>query len=286
MTKNRKKIVPAAVVIAAGAILLLTGCIDVETHVFVNKDGSGEVKQTMMMKSEFVEMIGAMKGEENYSLLNEKELRGKSAEMGRGVSFVSAEPVQSGGFSGYTARYTFDDIESLRLNQNPGDDLPDEASEGGTVRELISFEFQEGRTSTLTIHMPAMEEEPSKNRSGSNGDMPENEELEFIEAFNKLYKDMRMVMKISVDGTIRSTNASYREGDTVTLMEIDFSAIAEDAELIKELARSEPETTEELKAFMQNVPGMKAELEEEVRIEFRCGSPAPPAAGSKNGDRR
>lgn len=269
MTKNRKKIVPAAVVIVAGAILLLTGCIDVETQVFVNKDGSGEVKQTMMMKSEFVEMIGTMKGEENYSLLNEKELQSKSAEMGSGVRFAGAEPVRGGGFSGYTARYTFDDIESLRLNQNPGDDLPDEASEGETVRELISFEFQEGSTSTLTIHMPAMEEEPPKKRSGSNGNMPENDELEFIEAFNKLYKDMRMVMKISVDGTIRSTNASYRDGDTVTLMEIDFSAIAEDPELIKELARTEPETTEELKAFMQNVPGMKAELEEEVRIEFR-----------------
>jgi hypothetical protein len=52
-------------------------------------------------------------------------------------------------------------------------------------------------------------------------------------------------------------------------MEIDLSKIAGDSEKLMELARSQPETLEELKTLIADIPAMKAELQEKVEIYFK-----------------
>ncbi len=253
----------AVLVLMMGA---LSGCLTAETEIFVKKDGSGTVTETIMMKAEIVEMLANIRGEEDYSLLNEEELTEKAGNMGPGVEFVGAEPAARGGFTGYTATYRFDNIENLRLNQNPGDDLPDEASDSGSVEEIVRFAFEPGNTGTLTILLPG----PETEESGSAAvEVPEEEQQQFIEGFQSLYNDMKISMKVTVDGNITRTNAVFREGRSITLMEIDFSKIAGDPEKVRMLAQYQPETLEGLKKLMAEVPGMKAELKEEISVTFR-----------------
>ena len=65
------------------------------------------------------------------------------------------------------------------------------------------------------------------------------------------------------------TNASYVDGSTVTLMDIDFANILEDEEKFKELMSANPETVEEMKELVKDNPGIKVEIEEAIRIRFR-----------------
>ncbi len=264
-TRNyRRRIIP--VLAATAAVFLLTGCLDMETEVIVTGDGSGKVRQYMLMRGEVVEMIGSMKGDENYSLLNEEELKAKAADMGEGVTFTGAEPMERNGFTGYVATYAFTNIEKLRLNENPTEDLPDEASGDDIVREMISFSFEEGRTNTLTINMPKHQFEKGQEKEAA---VEESEMEEVIQGFQKLYNDMKISMRIIIDGRITKTNATYQDGNTITLMEIDFSHIAEDPEQIRALARANPETIEELKEFVTDIPALKGELQEVVEVSFR-----------------
>ena len=253
-----------SVVLLSG--FFLSGCLTANTEVSVKKDGSGVVRQTFMMKNEFVQMLASLRNEEEYSLLNEEELLSKAEKMGDGVVFVGAEPAERDGFSGYIATYRFNDIENLKLNQNPGEDVPDEASDSDSAKEIIWFSFEQGKTNKLTVHLPEQEFERGREPESS---IPMEAQEEFIETFHKIYKDMNISMLISVEGGITETNAAYRRDNTVTLIEIDFRKIADDADKVKELARVQPETMTELKAFIAEVPTMKAELQEEVRIFFQ-----------------
>ena len=152
--RKKKHIRNVILLAAAAAVISLSGCLDVETEVLVKKDGSGRVKQTFLMKKEFVDMIGAMQGQENYTLLNKDELREKPGAMGKGVTFLEATPLERAGFSGYTVLYRFTNIEELRLNQNPGEAVPDEASGEDSTEEIVRFSFEDGRTNKLKILMP------------------------------------------------------------------------------------------------------------------------------------
>jgi hypothetical protein len=186
--------------------------------------------------------------------------------MGPGVRFVGAEAHEKNGFTGYIATYHFDDVSQLRLNQNPGEDAPGDGSDRDTVEEIITFSFKRGSSSELIIHMP----ESDFDASPPEPDEVDSAEMdEFMEVFDEIYKDMRLAMRIVVDGRITRTNAAYREGNSVTLMEIDFSQFASNMDLMRELARSQPDSIEGLKKLIDTVPGVKAELNEEVTVAFR-----------------
>ena len=244
----------------------LTGCLTTRVDVRVNKDGSGTITQTFLMKSEFVAMLAMMSEEETFSLLDEEELQEKALNMGTGVEYLGAEEFEEAGFSGYRADYSFQDVSNIRLNQNPGEDLPEGASGDESVSEIIRFSFEEGSTNKLLIHLP---EQEFKRDARPESSIPKEEQEEFMKNFSEIYSDMKIAMYISVDGKITKTNAAYTEGNTITLMEIDLSRIADDTDKLLELAGTQPETLEELKTLIADIPAMKAELQEEVEVYFR-----------------
>src|SRR3970040_2511925 len=105
---------PLFVVISS---LFLVGCIQVETKVNVNKDGSGTIEETVLMSNEMVQMLNEfMSGfasdtveTEEFKLYNEEDLKNREAELGEGVMLVSGSEYKTEDKQGYKGVYSFKD---------------------------------------------------------------------------------------------------------------------------------------------------------------------------------
>jgi hypothetical protein len=268
------------------AAVVLGGCLQFESTVTVRRDGSGVIEQRFMMKREFVEMIAGMQSmpgsqnegsedesedEEGFSLLDEEEVRAAADDIGENVRFVSAEELSNEFGEGYVARYEFDDISTVTLNQNPGELVPStgggDAPTDGTV-ENIRFRFTEGNPSTLEILMPEPEEvEPEDDEDSS--EMTESSEDMNPEMFRQFYADMRIRMHVRFDGEIVETNATAREGNSITLMDLDFNQLLAEEDALDRVLNSEPETIAEMQELVSEVEGITVETASPVRIRFR-----------------
>ena len=255
-------------------ILVLMGCIETVTIIHVNKDGSGMIEEKVVITNAFTELIAGFSGEQAKSenepeFLDEDELRERAAGMGQGVRLVSAEPIKSDMGNGYKAVFHFDDINKVKVNQNPGDSLPS-MGEGGDAppEELISFKFTKGATAKLEIINPV---EPPQADSGEGGEADMNlaENPAMLDMMKNLYKDMKLAIIVEVDGKIVDTNASYRDGSRVTIMEMDFGKLMEDEDSFMALLKSNPDTIEEMKELSKSSPGIKVETEDRITIRFR-----------------
>lgn len=271
MKNNRKAVLVIGAVCTV--VLLLAGCLDMETVINVKPDGSGTVEQTFLMQKDILQMLASMspEGEDGFSLMDKEELEQDAKKMGEGVTFVSAEPYERDAFEGYKSVYSFSDISKLRINQNPGANVPDsgmeEEGEDEELLEFVTFSFTKGNPHSLTIVLPQPEESESDWEEGQEDaeEMPDTSEME---AMIQMYEKMKISMRVNIDGQIRETNATYRDGSTITLMEMDFGKIFSDEKTFKKLARTNPGTLEGLKEIVDEVPGIKVELNEKVEVTF------------------
>ncbi len=257
--------------------LALMGCFESLILLRVNKDGSGTIEETVVISDAFMELMKSFSGQEaeeeedEEDLVDEEQLAQKASSMGEDVRLVSAEPVKTDRGAGYKAIYSFSDINKVRINQNPGENVT-APSMGGQeeppVEEWLRFKFSRGGTATLEILYPQEPEEEQEEES-SEGDVDMESNPEMMEMMRQLYQDMHIGIAVEVDGRITETNASYVDGSTVTLMDVDFAKILEDEQKFKDLLSANPNTIEEMKKIIQDNPGIKVEIEENIRIRFR-----------------
>ena len=108
-----------------------------------------------------------------------------------------------------------------------------------------------------------------KEEESSQGEADLDSNPEMMDMMRQLYQDMHLRIAVEVDGRITETNASYVDGSTVTLMDVDFGKILQDEEKFKELLQANPRTIEEMKELVKDNPGIKVEIEDSIRIDFR-----------------
>jgi hypothetical protein len=284
-------------------LVLFASCLNMKTVIKVKKDGSGEIEQVFLMSTSVMNYAASMTstsmdsedGNDEYTVEDDSDEEGISEkesvpdltsqmadkeklalhakEMGEGVTLSSVTSVTEGDFSGYKAVYAFKDINMLKFNQNPGDLMPSDAVEGAGVetnapKEYITFNFKKG---ALSVSMP--EVEVASAEDVGDDDAVEEGAGEMDEAtlnmMKAIYKDMKILLQIEVQGSITDTNASYRKGSTVTLMNIDFSKIIEDKKSFDALTKNNSETLEGLKGLVKNVKGIEIELQKKINIKFK-----------------
>lgn len=250
---------------------LAAGCLQVETTVRVERDGSGTITERFMMGKEAVEMVAVMlpKGE-TFTLMDEEQLKADAADYGDRVRFESAEAVQDDFGQGYVVRYAFDDVGTLRLKVDPGDKVPGgEPVEPKPEPDTITFAFEASSPRTLTVRWPVDRGaggEPAEAAPEGEPLEPSAEDLEMAKAF---MKDMRMTMHVEAAGDIVETNATHREGSRITLIDFSFDDLLANPEALKALMMAEPETLAEAKDLIAGVPGLALETEPEVMIRFQ-----------------
>jgi hypothetical protein len=193
--------------------------------------------------------------------------------MGEGVKFVSAKPISGPEGEGYTAIYSFTDISKVKLAQGPTDLSP---GGGGGMKmktsdeKPIKFTFTKGSPATLTVMLPEEKKaDPADPAKPAEPDPAEAMQEAMLPMITQMMKDMRMKVAIDIEGTITKTNAEYREGQQVTLMEVDFNSLIANPEKMKAMLKKENQSPRASKELLKGIEGIKVEGNNPVTISFK-----------------
>jgi outer membrane murein-binding lipoprotein Lpp len=282
---------------AVVAAISLTGCITFLTEIRLKGDGSGTMVQTMTMNpeqmKEMMESIAKQMGatpteskadspsdskkespkatEEGPGPFNEGELKGKAADMGQGVTFVSAEKIDTKTAAGVRVTYAFKDINQLAMNPKPGAALGTSGA-GASSKDALKFRFNRlpNGNAVLTIVLPPPERKEPKEQAATPSPSPEPSP-EQMAMVRQMFKGLHMGIAVNVEGKVVKTNSPYVEGSKVTLMDIDFDPLLSDQEGFKKLnEKMEAAKGDDLKTMeiLKGIKGLKITTAPETSIEF------------------
>jgi hypothetical protein len=263
------------------AALLVAGCMNVSTTLTVRPDGGGTITERLTLNPEAARMMQSMSQALDSTgapqeLFSEEELRAE-ADSVPGLALQSYTRIDDETGTGYEAVYSFDDLNAAQFDPGPGDVMPDGAAapteEGGLdLMSEMSFDFSPGAPATLTIHMP---QDPATERMdegrapvATTDGPPSGADMEMMRA---LVQDAGFRLAVTIDGQIVETNATHRSGDTITLMAMDFEALAQDSTAFRELMTMSNEEPAPAAAIdrLNALPGVTVEPQETVTIRFR-----------------
>lgn len=261
------------------ALLLFTGCFSHHTIIRVNADGSGIIEQEVILLESMVQMLQmfAPPGQaEDAPLYTLEDLEAEAAAMGEGVTLVSVEPLDTGDTSqGYRAIYAFEDVRKLTIEQNAEPPMPDAMSASMNMpgdapeepSEAIQFDFTPGAPAALSIRVPMPD--PEDFEGGEDPAVPDSlNQTPPIEMLRGMFEGARISLVVEVDGAITDTDATYRDGDQVVLMDIDFEALLEDPEQFEKLTNQQPSSIAEAREMLESIHGIKVETQEVIQIHF------------------
>lgn len=286
--------------------LLLQGCIEDDIRVSVRPDGSGTIEEKLLISNTVKEFMESMnqaaekEGQEEKTGTDPKEDGGKEAKpekpdevakmmkeareksphFGTGVRFVSVVPEKTESAAGYRAVYAFDDIRRIRIGKEkkhedsaPNDKPADKAKEDDAIR----FEFAKssaGSPALLTVRLPEKAKDPNREKGlqdpGKKETAPEQPmDPKTLEMMQTLFKGMRMSVSVRIEGSIIETNATWRQGAEITLMDLDFEKILGNRELLQKMTAGKPESFADMKALFHKVEGLKFELQNPMTVSFQ-----------------
>jgi hypothetical protein len=268
--------------------VFLFGCFQTETLVRVKPDGSGLIEETFLLPRPVLDSVQNLAKELNPDDTNSKnegktqgqdpiegmiqDARGKATQYGPNVQFVSATPMKTETLGGYKALYAFQDINTIRINQNPENktEKPGEGKDQSPKKEeLILFKLVKGPVSTLTVTMP--EYKADKKDPVQKGQEPTKSptDPQSLEMMKELFKEMVVKVSLEIEGTIIKTNATYRNKSALTLVELHFGKIIENKEVFEKVSAAEPKTIEEMKELVKGLEGIKIELNNPLVVDFK-----------------
>jgi len=261
-------------------LFFVCGCLEVSQEIHINKDGGGRIIERVMMAKAALKQLNAFfssfpsdnkskaKKTEKIDMYDKKKLIADAKNYGPDVEYVSSKKVSSKTQDGYEVVYAFKDINKLRINQNPGDKGPKTSdSKSEKKEENVTFNFEKGSPSVLTVNFPPMEKAKKEKKEKAAKKDKESTQKE-VDQMREMLKDFYIGISVQLEGEIVETNATYRDGNKITLLEMDFNKLLSDEKQFESFAKKEPDTIEETKVMLKNLPGFKIELNRKVEIKF------------------
>lgn len=258
-----------------GLAALASGCISVETVIRVKADGSGTVTETVTMNPEAVANAIATSGQAgakdkppDFGLgpLDDAALaKARAATMGEGVTFVSADPIDTKTARGLTVVYAFRDVGKLMVSQRPNTRL---GLPSARADQQIRFAFERNHSGTSVLTVRMRDPLASPRPAASPGPKPDANPAAMAMA-RQIFQGMRLRLAVEVDGKIAKATSAWVDNATVTLLDVDFGVLVQDEAKLNQLrAASTGGSLDDLKQVLKDVPGIKINVEPEVRIEF------------------
>ena len=256
--------------------LLFSGCLQVETTLFVKKDGSGTINEKVMFSKTFVNMMKEFAqafqdstSNEEFKFYEDENIIADAKNYGENVNYVSHEKISNDKWEGYQAVYSFDDVTKLKISPDPDSkiDLDGESDMEQDDEDYYYFKFVKGNTPQLIIDRPDID---LNLQESENEDSTESEQNDFEEGeeFLKMMEGMKIDIAVEVEGDIVSTNATNVEGSRITLFQMDFGEMMKNKEGFKEFKKNEPKNIDELKQYLNKLSGIKLEVEKPINIKF------------------
>jgi hypothetical protein len=262
--------------------LVLPGCFQNETTIHLNKDGSGTLVEETKLGGQMLAMMeqmaagfgggGAAKEDPMKQMFSEEKAKKRAAELGEGVTFDKTETVEANGAKGARVSYKFKDINKLKVstsdgmkNAAPMGDLP--GAQAPKTGEPISFAYADGK---LTIKMP----EPQKpaaadSPAAEEAAVPDLNSPEAEAMMKQMFADMKMSLKLVVDSGIAESNATHKDGNTITLMEVNFGKLVENADDFKKLQKVDQKNPAAAMELLKDIKGVKFETQQEVTVQVK-----------------
>ncbi len=253
---------------AAAVTLLLSSCFELGAVLVINKDGSGVVEETMLMSAQMKAMMASApkgadgEGGASMSLLTTKEKSAEKAKkMGEGVTVKSYEEIKSpDGREGVKIVYAFKDVNTLKYE--PGDMKEEKKDQ--------AFAFSDG---TLTITQKHEKKEAKPEAKDDAAPKPTAEQMEQQMAMMKpMMAGMKMSFKVKAADGIASTDATNVDGNTVTLMDINFDKVLATPDGMKKFAATADNkdmSPADAAEALKGVDGVKIEAKEIVTVKLK-----------------
>jgi len=268
-----------------GLAILFSGCMDLEKVITLNADGSGTFVETGILTNEEVMRRERSAGQSNqpnpedaaFDWIDENRLRERAADLGAGVTFVSASHVSTEKGKGWTATYAFPDINQLKLDQNlitleTSSPRPGDVSKG--IPTPIQFKFHKGSPAELIVNMTA----PAPSRKDQAALPPpaarrkdETAEL-IVRILEAEFRDARIAIMIDFPSDIIKTDARFHEGRRVTLMDLDFHKLRAERGWEKKVSEFMDSPYFNRKIFA-GIPGAKVDLNNLYHVRFTATNP-------------
>ena len=251
------------------AALALPSCLQNETTVTLNKDGSGTVVEETYLGAKMLEMMTqfAQPGQPDpvAEMFSEEKAKAKTTKMGEGVEYVKTEMIDEDGKKGARAHYKFADINKLKVSPSGAvDDMNIDAADTEKKEDkkekAVSFSYADGKLKVLTPTIDYKDMDVG-------GDGAENPEMQAM--MTEMMADMRLTLKLNVAGGIESSNATYTEGDTVTLFDVQVGKMAEQKDDLKKIGETAKTDKEAAKAAFSKLDGIKIETKEDVTVTLK-----------------
>jgi len=254
-------------------VVLFSGCLKVNSNVKINKDGSGILEEQVLMSDMVISMMNEFMSSfqdststpEEFKLFKEDELEAKASEYGEGVKYVSGEEIKIDGWEGYKAIYSFEDLNKITMDTDPNTKVENQ-QDGGKESEHFSFKFIPGDIAELIIDRPEL---TSKNEDEEISVETGTADEELDDNLIKMMDGMTMTISLELNGKIVETNASYVDDTRITMLDIDFSKLLKNKESLELFKKNPPDNLDEMKAIVENIPGIKVEFKKPVSVKFK-----------------
>lgn len=251
--------------LALSISLLASSCLQTETTVNLNKDGSGTIVEQTILGAQMLEMMGQFKepGQPDpiQEMFSDEKSKAKALKMGEGVEFVKAEMINEGGKKGGRVHYKFTDINKLTLNPAGGLESMNEGEEVEVKpEELMKFKYADGKLSLVT---------PPTDFDGMNMGEGGAENPEMEAMAKQMMADMRMTLKLNFPGGIEKTNATHVDGNTVTVMDVQVGKMLEQKDAMKKISETAKTDRKAAEAAFSKLDGIKVETKEDVSITLK-----------------
>ncbi len=265
------------------ASLLFAGCLQNETTITLQKDGTGTITEETLFGAQMLAMLDQFSNMGNMGdqkdagkkkdpaadLYSAEKAKTRAADLGEGVTVVKTEPVTKGESRGGRITYHFDDINKLKFGLG---DAMNNAGPGGAAAAAqkkdknppITFTYADGK---LVIHMPEPKQTEKKPDAKAVGDNPM--QAQQMTAMKQMFADMRIAAKIVIDPGIGETDATNVEGNTITLMAMDFGKLVQNEAKFKEFVKQQPDSPEAVRELLKGIDGIKIETKRDVTVKVK-----------------
>lgn len=251
------------------AALALPSCLQNETTVTLNKDGSGTLVEETYLGTKMLEMMTqfAQPGQPDpvAEMFSEEKAKAKITKMGKGVEYVKTEMIDNDGKKGAIVHYKFADINTLRVSPSSAVDDMSQQAPGGEVteeeKETVSFSYAEGKLKVIT---PPADFEDMQMGDEEGAQNPEMEAM-----MKEMMADMRLTLKLKIADGIESTDATYTEGDTLTLFDVQVGKMFAQKDELKKISETGKTDMEAAKAAFAKLDGIKVETKENVTVTLK-----------------
>jgi len=268
-------------------VLFLTGCVEYGITVKVNKDGSGQIVEKMLLSNQIMNMAKAMNPSEDGTTAFSKEKQiEKAPQFGENVVFDSMKEISTDSKQGYEVIYKFNDVNKIMLSQDSFSESVESMTEGMSMDEEDDmededdyegedsfFKFEYDKKGKLVINNGFRKAINEAKKEGLQDLIEEEEpvsdqELEQSMAMAKMFVDgMKFSMKVEFDN-IKDANVPY-ENNQITLFEIDMSKVMKDEATFKELMRHNGEEITKVFTNEKKVDGIVLQDKEEISVSFK-----------------